>query len=231
MRKALLLVLTIVAMTAIPAAADHMPGGVDWVPNLRTERVYFHCEGATKVHSTVADGSIGWNTTAPTQSVTAGAGCGSPDGPVWGNNQASVQDSHFEGTYTANLDSITVEAHNIYVGGARAGGPLSFNVRLAVDGAPRLGANGTQVNVTPVRSATGASEMVRFTITGLNLLTEFDDMEHHILLTLAGGKQVNGQAYDTVSAWVYDTTEVPSGLTFNPTTAETVTVAAQPVEG
>src|SRR5688500_8262309 len=148
MRKLLAAALTLAALSAVPAAA------VEWVPNLRTERVYFHCEGAAKVHNSVQDGAIGWNTTAPTQSVTAGGGCGSVDNPVMSNNQVSVQDTHFEGDFTAaNLDSITFELHNIYVGPARAGGPLSFNVRLLVDDIPRLGTTGKEISVTPVRSS------------------------------------------------------------------------------
>lgn len=228
MRKVLAAALMFAALGLGPAAA------IDWVPNLRTERVYFHCEGATKAHNSATDGSIGWNATAPTQSVTAGAGCGSLDNPLMGSNQVSVQDTHFEGDYAAaNLDSMTVELHNIYVGGARAGGPLSFNVRLLVDDVPRLGVGGKEVSVVPVRSSSGASEMVRFTVTGLNLLTELDNMDHHVLMTISGGKfTANGQAFpihDTASGWVYDSTEVPAGITFNPATPEAVTVAADPI--
>ena len=224
--------------TAVPAAAVHGPTGEDFVPNIRTERVYFHCEGATKVHNTVSDASIGWNTTAPTQSVTQGAGCGTHDNPLHGNNQVSVQDSHFEGTYTANLDTLTVELHNIYAGKARATGPLTFNVRLTVDGVARLGAAGTDVTVQPVRSSTGASEMVRFSVTDLGLLDEPNDMEHAVLMTVSGGAvaadAVVFPVRDTMNAWVYDTTEVPSGITFAPKTLEAVKVKAEalpPIEG
>ena len=147
-----------------------------------------------------------------------------------------MQDTHFEGDFLqANLDRVTIELHNIYVGPARSSGPLTFNVRLLVDDVARLGgANGKEVSVTPVRSATGASERVRFTITGLNLLTEADDMDHHFLLSVSGGAVaaspvVFPSARDTFSGWVYDTTEVPAGLTFNPVMTEAVTVAADPV--
>ena len=212
------------ALVAAPAAAEDET----FVPNLRTEQVWFHCEGDTKVHDSVSNGAIGWDTTAPTQSVTAGAGCGTVDNPLQGNNQVSVQDSHFGGYYDGNLDTMTVELHNIYVGAARAQGPLTFNIRLAVDGTPVLGAGGKEVTVTPVRSATGASEMVRFTIAGIGLIDELSNFEHDVLMTVTGGGiATTTPAFpvrDTLSGWVYDTTEVPAGIVFNPATAEAVVV-------
>ena len=75
--------------------------------------------GAAKVHNSVADGAIGWNTTAPTQSVTAGAGCGSLDNPLTGSNQGSVQDSHFEDTFAqANLDTMSLSSQHLRRGRA-----------------------------------------------------------------------------------------------------------------
>lgn len=231
MRPLFALLASLVAglMTVSSAWAVHGPTGTEFTPNNRLERVYFHCEGATKVHSTVADGSIPWNTTAPAQSVQEGAGCGSLDNGLWGNNQVSIQDSHFQGAFEGNIDQITVEAHNIYVGPARQPGPFTVNVRLAIDGEPMLGASGKNVTVTPVRSSSGLSEMIKFTIIGLNLMDEANDLEHDVLLTLAGGAFVaNAQVFpvhDTQSGWVYDTTEVPSGLTFNPLTTEAATIS------
>jgi hypothetical protein len=220
----------VTSLTAVSSAfALHGPTGEDFTPNDRLERVYFHCEGATKLHSTVVDGAIPWNTTAPSQSVTAGAGCGSLDNGLWGNNQVSIQDSHFQGSFAGNIDKITVEAHNIYAGPARQSASFTTNVRLAIDGEPMLGATGKNVTVTPVRSSTGASERIRFTIVGLNLMNEANDIEHDVLLTLNGGAFVaNAQVFpvhDSQNVWVYDTTEVPSGLTFNPTAPEAVTIS------
>ena len=231
MRPLLTALASIVAglLTVSTAWAVHGPTGVDFTPNDRLERVYFHCEGAAKVHNSVVDGSVPWNTTAPTQSVQQGAGCGSIDNGLWGNNQVSVQDSHFQGAFEGNINKITVEAHNIYVGPGRQNSSFTVNVRLAIDGEPMLGANGKNVTVTPVRSSSGTSEMIKFTITGLNLMNEANDMEHDVLLTLAGGVFVASAqvfpVHDSQSGWVYDTTEVPSGLTFNPLTTETATIA------
>lgn len=217
-----------VAIAQGPALALHGPTGVDFTPNDRTEQVYFHCEGALKLHNVVQDGSIPWNTTAPTASVTAGAGCGSLDNGVQGNNQVSIQDSHFQGTFGGNIDEITVLAHNIYLGPARQSASYGVNVRLSIDGESLLGENGKDATVTPVRSSTGLSELVKLTITGLNLMNEANDIEHDVLLTLSGGTVAvpNGAnpVRDSENIWVYDTTEVPSGLVFNPPTVEAVTI-------
>lgn len=216
------------AASAVPAMALHGPTGVDFTPNDRTEQVYFHCEGATKLQNVVVDGSIPWNTTAPSASVTAGAGCGSLDNGLQGNNQVSIQDSHFQGAFSGNIDDITVLAHNIYLGPARQTASYGVNVRLAIDGEALLGANGKDVTVTPVRSSTGLSELVKFTITGINFMNEANDIEHDVLLTLSGGAVAvpNGAnpVRDSQNLWVYDTTEVPSGLIFNPAAPEAVTV-------
>ncbi|MGH2692829.1 MAG: hypothetical protein ACRDHM_10040 [Actinomycetota bacterium] len=231
MRPILALLASMVAslMAVSSASALHGPTGADFTPNDRLERVYFHCEGAAKLHNVVQDGSIPWNTTAPAQSVQQGAGCGSLDNGLWGNNQVSIQDSHFQGSFAGNIDKITVEAHNIYVGPGRQNGSFSVNVRLLIDEEPMLGAGGKNVTVTPVRSSTGASEMIKFTITNLNLMNEANDIEHDVLMTLNGGVFVaNAQVfpvYDSQNIWVYDTTEVPSGLTFNPLTTEAATIS------
>jgi hypothetical protein len=223
MARRILGTLLALGLVGAPATAEDEV----FVPNLRTEQVWFHCEGDTKVHDSVSNGAIGWDTTAPTQSVTAGAGCGSVDNPVHGNNQVSVQDAHFGGFYDGNLDTMTVELHNIYVGAARAQGPLTFNIRLAVDGTPILGEAGKDVSVSPVRSATGASEMVKFTIAGIGLTDALNNLEHDVLMTVTGGAPANDAAVpirDTASGWVYDSTEVPAGIVFNPATPESVVV-------
>ena len=53
-------------------------------------------------------------------------------------------------------------------------------------------------------------------MTGLNLLAEENDTDHSVALTLSGGKRTAAlmfPVHDTSSGWVYDTTEVPSGIT------------------
>ncbi|MDQ3991616.1 MAG: hypothetical protein M3245_04820 [Actinomycetota bacterium] len=225
---ALCLALAAVALGQVPAAALHGPTGEEFTPNDRLERVYFHCFDDVPLHLTTS-GPIPWNTTAPTASVTQGAGCASFDNGLQGNNQVSVQDTHFAGAFAGNLDKITVEVHNVHLGPARQSRTFTTNVRLLLDGESIFGPNGKDVTVPGITSSTGASDVIRFTIVGLNRMDEANDIEHDLLLTLSGGAVAvpNGAnpLRDTQSLWVYDTTEVPSGLTFNPATVEAATIA------
>ncbi len=225
---ALLLLAGLISGWAGPASALHGLTGKDFVPNTPEIRVYFKCEGATRLHSVLTDEAIPWSTTAPTQSIQAGGGCASFDNALHGSNQTSVQDSHFEGTYGGNIDKITVTASNISLGPGRQNGRLTVNVRLAVDGVPLLGATGKDVTVQTVPSSFGA-ERIAFTIVGINLMKEADDIQHDVLLTLSGGafaaNAIVISSRDTQNLWVYDASDAASGLIFNPTTVEATTIA------
>ena len=197
-------------------------------PTFRSERVYFHC-GATKVanpdmHQGVAPS---WNTTAPTQSVQTGAGCGAVDPTgVAGTATVSAFDGAWQGTFTGNVKSITVEAHMIYVGAARAAGVFGAQVRLAIDGAEVIPAGATRlVRVTPVKSSTGVSEMIRFTISGLEQFTDIEEADGATQRTFTLTLHSQYVDQNPLTAWVFDTTEVPSGLTFNPAVSEAVVIA------
>lgn len=82
------------------------------------------------------------------------------------------------------------------------------------------------MTVTPVASETGASNIVEFTITGLSFMEEAGpgSFDREVLLT------VNSLS-EHASAWVMDTTEVPSGITFNPETPAAATLAATTPNG
>lgn len=234
----------LVAMVAVlaiggPAAATH--GGVH--PTFRTERVYFHCVGPTKVQNAnlVTDGPATWNATAPTQSVQEGAGCGYLDpGAARGANQQTIYDAPFVGTFTGNLRDLTVELHNLALSRARTGSMFVIRVRGSIDGTPIFPETAGQfVNVTPVPSSTGASEKMLFTIKGLGCASEVLDAEGNVVDVKTAGLAtedgdgaaehelvltIDSYATNQASAWVYDTTEVPAGITFNPPTEEAATV-------
>jgi hypothetical protein len=230
MRKfsALFLVLL---FAAVPAAANEPVA-----PTLRTESVYFHCAGTTKLANAeqAQNGSLpSWNTTAPTQSVQAGAGCGWADTSALRSPQAgdSPHDGAWKGSYTGNLSTLTARLHSISAGPGRAGGAQTFNATLTVDGVSMFGyaadgrAQRAAIQVTPVVSSTQASALYEFSITNLPFVLEEGDgtTPHEIILNVAASSE-------PLMGWVYDTTEVPSGMTFNPATLAAVKVAATPPE-
>lgn len=216
----LLVAVLMLLAVAMPASADHI--GIH--PTVRNERVFFHCADAVKLQNAAfAQGNVpGWNRTAPTQSVQAGAGCGyyeNAGGAYLGPNRTTL-DSEWEGTFTGNVDSITVELHNIHVSAARAGGPFLARVTLLIDGKEVFNGPETgDLRITPVPSATRLSEKMTFTLTKIGLLTEDGDGEQVRRFRL-----VMRSLSEEQSAWVWDTTEVPAGLTFNPAAPEALAV-------
>jgi hypothetical protein len=208
-----------------PASALHGLTGDNFVPYTPVKHVYFHCEGATKIHNVEVDGAIPWSLIRPVSNLSQGGGCGSLDNAAFGTNQTSYQDSHFEGTYGGNIDAVTVDAYfgpvGVALGSSSPG--FSLNVRLAIDGVPILGLNGRDVNVQ-MTDGPSTGEHIKFTITGINLMDEANDTVHEVLLTLSGGafasNAVLWDVRDMQTVWLYDATEFESGLIFNPTTIE-----------
>jgi hypothetical protein len=213
--------LALVSVGLVLALAD--PASA--VATFRTETVYFHCSGPTKVsnvnNAAADDAPTGWNTTAPTQSVQQGAGCGAIDiGAVRNTGQV---DAFFKGTFTGNLRDLTLRVHNLLLSRARTTPTLGVKISaLEIDGA--LVVDNQAVNVTPVLSSTGASESVELSVTGIGLASEEGDgtTAHEITIYL------DTDPSQTQSAWVWDTTEVPSGIVFNPPTLAAAQIAATP---
>lgn len=223
-------------MFAVPAAAEDLP------PEAVSLNTYFHCVGDVKVlNALTVQEPPSWDENAPAKSVQEGAGCGFADpGSRTGTNQENVYDAVFKGFHAGNLDAMTVRLHDMGVGPARTGAEQTLGVRVSVDGAsmfgtylpaaspldavlgaPTLVPATKEVKVKPVASATGASQVVEFTITGLGFMEQpgAGDLEREVLVTV---NSLSEQA----SAWVMDTTEVPSGITFNPATPAAASVAA-----
>lgn len=216
MRKALVIAAVLaVAVGVVPVAAEE-----EWQPNLVTEQVWFVC-GDEKV-TNLENNTATWDNEPPDQSVTDGAGCGTVDAPFMQEGPGNIYDATWTGWFEGNLDSLTVELHNIYVGPGRATGQLNAAVKLFVDGLPLFDELGEEVTFEAVRSDTGLSEMIRFSIDNIGFVSERDNVEHQINLVMHGGETQNRgpTLTDTVSGWVWDTTEVPSGMVFNPETLE-----------
>ncbi len=195
-----------------------------------TQQTYFHCASDRKLANIdhAVDSKLpSWDTVKPTKSVTEGAGCGWADNSALRSPQAgdSPHDGAWRGTFAGNLSSMTVQLHGIPVGPGRTGAAQRFNVTLFVDGTSVFGVAGDgraarkEVTITPVPSSTGASSLYEFTIRNLAFAAETGagSEEREIILNVAA-------ASEPVMGWVYDTTEVPSGIAFNPATHAAVKI-------
>lgn len=216
----------LVALMSAPASA----GPLD--PQLRKERVYFHCSGPTKLGNVnLVAGSIpSWDTMAPA-SVTTGAGCSTADFNavlIVVSPQENPTDGVWKGTFTGNLDELTVHAHcMLCLGTSRVDNAATVGVRLSIDGEPVTGDGTTSHDVTTVEDNSGITQLYEFSVTDIGLIEPNADTDgdgvgdnpsgslvHEITLTLEGYDAVT----NTFGQWVYDTSEVDSGITFNPET-------------
>jgi len=216
-------------LMSMPALADANAGPLD--PQFKNERTYFHCGSPSKLGNVnfVVDGSIpGWDTTRPASSVSDGSGCGTGDlrrpGAVV-DPQENPTDGVWRGTFTGNLDRLTVHVHCICLGSSRANNVASIGVRLKIDGEAITGDGTASHNLTAVPENLGATQLYEFSVTGIEMLepnvdedddgigdNPFGKVQHEITLTLEGHDVVT----NPFGVWAYDTREVPSGITFNP---------------
>ena len=222
--------IVLAALTPL-AASGAAAGPLD--PQFKNERAYFHCSGPTKLGNAnlVADEAIpGWNTTPPAGSVSGGNGCGTADANAVLfviNPQENPTDGVWRGTFTGNLDDLTVHAHCICAGLARVDDAATLGVRLSIDGEAITGTGEDSHDVTVVPANSGVTQLYEFSVTDIgmvepNLDTDgdgvgdnpFGSAQHEVTLTLDGYDAVT----NTLGMWVYDTTEVPSGITFTPST-------------
>ncbi len=158
----------------------------------------------------------------PTTSFTAGGGCGTPEAAsVTGTNMQNIYDLHASGFVEGNVDTLTVELHNIYAGAQRVTGTMNLDVRLDIAGTSPNGRvagvpKAFRIAVDPAASATGASESFTFTIT--DLYKKFPELSgvgtgvnRHQALAIT----VSAFQTDYAGAWVWGATEIPASLTLN----------------
>lgn len=237
--RARLALVSAAALTAfvVLAASPASAGPLD--PQFKNQRVYFHCSEPTRLGNVnlVAGAIPGWDTTAPS-SVTGGEGCTTADVNgvvVVVNPQENPTDGVWRGTFTGNLNTLTVHAHCMFcVGTARADGAATLGVRLNIDGEAITGTGADSHDVQVVEDNSGVTQLYEFSVTGIGIVepntdtngdgigdNPFGKVEHTITLTLDG--------YDigtnTFGQWVYDTSEVDSGITFNPATLAATRIA------
>lgn len=217
-----------------------------FVPNTPTTQFFMTCGSPSKEYTVgrlVNDdaGTSNW-AAEPPASVTTGAGCGKVDDPALnGANGEALYDYTIRGTYTGNLDTLTLTVHTADLGPSRAGEPMNLRVRASVDGKGLFGgeevrAAGTDeayflpkqaaVTVEPVATgATGGVRAVTFTITGIDLMDEADDKRHTVFFGIASA--LPGPQAD-MHAWMWGAAEAPSNVVFTPEAPAEATVASIP---
>ncbi len=198
-----------------------------------TSASYLSCEATadgSKVHNPTENVPLSF--TAPTQSFTAGAGCGEVEAAsVSGTAMTNIYDLNVAGIVTGNVDTITFELHSIYAGAQRNAGTMNVDVRFDVGGVAPNGtvdnvASGTgtvtktpapiKFKVDPLTSSTGASESLTFSVT--DLFAKFPQLSK----LGAGGTNyqqlnltVSINQTDYAGAYVWGATEIPASITLN----------------
>ena len=220
MRRGLLVALTGMLVLPLGGVATATHGGPH--PTFRTEKTYFHCVGTTKLQnaSNLEGHTPSWNTTPPAGSVQAGNGCGYYD-PTLNNTSGVPSDAVWEGKFSGNLRDLTVELHRLLPAHG-ATSPNQLRVILEVDGVTRF--NNNNVVITPTASSTNASQSAKITFTGLGYAVEDGDGTQQRTIRVSVRSLT-----ETQSVWVFDTTEVPAGITFNPAAPSGTVIPADPL--
>lgn len=231
MTRVLALLIAVVSIGA-PAAAQEADPCVDPETGqlvLEQQQVYIH-QATTKAGNLAAldlDSFPSWDENAPKQSVTQGAGGGyfAPFGHFTLGEDETLMGLTVEGPQTGCLDTMLIELY-AFLPTNRTGTSGSLN-ESPFNGLFNLDVNGERVVFgTEHETKTVPNEMgsvtyrIRLAITGLHQALGFTavqpDGEHVIRLN------VNPRFANTNNAlFVYDTTEVPSGILFNGTPDET----------
>lgn len=218
-----LLAATAALAIAIPATAETTDE--EFVPDLREERTYLLCAGDNKVQND--SGPVAWDTTPPAASYQSGAGCGYADtGPSDPDTEPILGEDPtgeivLEGTYKGNLETLSVHLHSIDSHWTRSElFPLGVTASVEIDGNTVLDTEGNAIDMTPVRSESGLTAFVEFSLTHIGLVSEADLTEHEVVV------RINSYYSDDINGWVWGASEIDSGLTFNPATLAPVRVRA-----
>lgn len=210
-RSLVTLAATAIALSALagPVAAEPTDPPeepvAEFVPELRTEQVWFTCEGQTGVAQ--LDGASTWTAEPPPD----GDGCVSLDNVHHAETEGdSFHDTVFRGSFEGNLDSLTLRMHGFSVPEAET---ADLAVALTVDGTPAVSWP-TEATVTPTDGALEVS------VTGIGLLDEADTVPHELAVTLS----MAGDS--TAGTWRWGSAEEASGITFHPETLAEAVIPA-----
>lgn len=230
------LALVLAALVPGAVAADDacrlLEGGATTDPSDDVEvcrtPVWIH-QADTKVGNLAGQGHgvPGWDGNAPTASVTTGAGGGYAGTSAWQVTDAwdPTYTPAFEGSHDGAIDNLLIDLYlfppQAMAENAAGQGGTSFRVdaNLYVDG--DLVAQHGDLTMD-LEDAGDAVKKVQFAFVDL-YDAAIGDGAHDLRLEVVGtGLASNG------AVWVYDTTEVPSGIVFNATDDELDGVAGNP---
>ena len=249
-----LLALTLAVLTVSPAAATH--GGIHPKFKSLGVYFHCTGETPLYQANWLADAGASssftsWDTSPPPGSVTDGNGCGGLD---VGGASNEFGDPVFEGTFSGNVRDMTVRLYDFILPNARQGATQRLKVYAEIDGVPLFPRGGTEniyegrnVTVTPVRGNSGTTDLYEFTVTNIGFANEIRDasgnvtgvetggaaledgfgtQEHTIKLLVGLAGFIGDDPPTGVDFFVWDTSEVPSGITFNSNTPAAATVQA-----
>lgn len=209
---------TLVGALALAAlGATALPGQAAVVSPVSA--TYAHCGTAAKAVATGVTTYV-MDVTKPATSFTANGGCGTLD-----SDKRDDDGIVLTGSYTGNLDRLTVDAHVIDAGPVRAGAfeEIYVDAVVSVDG---LDVAAGEVHLVPIPSSTGLSRLLQFSVRGIGLTGEDQAGKHDVKVTLNASSYLDGDQL----AWVVDATEVPTGVTYSPAALADVVLEVPPAE-
>lgn len=183
--------------------------------------VWFHQAPQSKVGNLGATGQAAfpsWNTTKPAVSVTGGAGGGYVGhwvGDFLVEEYAPETTATFDGTYTGNIDNLAVTLYLFSpADSATSDTQYHFRTQLVVDGNQLY--NSDFGNGDLVKISSGGQAVLRIDYAFVDVFGAMqetglagDDKAHNIRLS------VTPYFPGDEAMYVYDTSEVPSGMIFN----------------
>lgn len=221
-----------VGLAATFSIAAHAPEGcyvaLEGDPAIEDDDV-FACEQQTWFHAaetpatTVAHldptgthGVATFDTSEPAGSVTGGNGAGYFNTQAGGLGDQFFT-AQFDGSFTGVIDRVDVDLHTL--GGVRpnptADLRILVDIAVIIDGTEVL-IEEVYVDAVPEESSSAGAQRLDFAITGLASrlaalgVANDETTEHEVTLVFREFPTISGTLY------VFDTTEVPGGITFNP---------------
>lgn len=181
-----------------------------------SDTYFFKCSGPSKVQNgatispAVATQAF-WSTVKPTTSFTAGGGCGFADNPAVAGVRPSTTpenfyDAYYKGVHAKAIQDVELELHNLVTSRARQGDTGEVLVRIS-EGTGTTATTLAERTVSGkfMLSSTGASEMLKLSLPGVNIKPGTPDRVLNITVHSTGA---------TPQAWVHDASEVPASVTF-----------------